>query len=198
MYLPSLRLHGQQVEAGGYGGHRLQRIAGLAVPEDVHLTCKIGIAHLQPHHKAVQLRLRQQLRTGRAYRVLGGNDHEGVGQLVSLAVHGQQQVGHDRAGLIDEAAALLMVHRKAHDIRGQHIRRELEAPVLQTQRTAEGQRGGGLSGAGHVVQQHMAAGEHRHHDLFQHIVLTGDDLFHFMQDLFYAGIHLLFSSYHSL
>ena len=111
---------------------------------------------------------------------------------------GQQQVGHDCAGLIDKAAALLMVHGETHDVRGQHIRRELDTPVLQTQRTAEGQCGGGLSGTGHVVQQHMAAGEHRHHDLFQHIVLTGDDLFHFMQDLFYAGIHLLFSSSHSL
>ena len=200
VHLLRLRLHGQEFLRRADGLHRLQRVAGLAIPEDVHLTGEVGVAHLQPHHEAIQLCLGQQLRAGGANGVLGGDDHEGVGQLVGVTVHGdlsllhdlqqrglglaggavdlvcQQKVGHHRAGLVDEGTALLAVQGEAHDVRGQHVRRELDAAVLQTQRTAESQRGGGLAGAGDIVQQHVSAGEHRHQNFLQSRLLAHDDL----------------------
>ena len=212
-----LGLHVQQRGGGGHGIYRVQRVAGAAVTEDVDLAGKVGVAHGQTDHEAVQLGLGQQLGTGGAHRVLGGDDHKGIGQRVGDAVHrdltllhdlqqrrlgltggavdlvGQQQVGHHRAGLVGERAGIPAVQGKAHDVRGQYVGGELDTAVLQAQGAAEGQRRGGLAGAGHVVQQHMAAGEDRHEDLLQHVVLTYNDLPHLVQNVFYAGMHHRFS-----
>ena len=62
MDAPGLRLHLQQRGGGGHGVHRVQRVAGAAVAEDVDLTGKVGVAHGKADHEAIQLGLGQQLR----------------------------------------------------------------------------------------------------------------------------------------
>ena len=185
-----LPLHLQQRLGRGDLPHLRQRVVLLTVAEDIDLTFKIGIAHFQPHHEAVELSLRQELRARRADGVLRGDDGEGHGQRMRHAVHrdlpllhdlqkrclrlaggtvdlvGQQKIRHDRAGLIDEGPAFLAVNGEADNIRGQHVGRELDAAVTQAERAVEGQRSRRFAGAGDVVQQHMTAGDQRHENLF--------------------------------
>ena len=156
---------------------RIQGIFDLPVPQDLHLALKIRVADGQPHQKAVQLGVGQKLGSRRAYMVFRGDDQKRRGQRMNLPVHrhlpllhrlqqrrlglaggtvdlvSQEQIGAvDDAGHIAEAPALLIVHGKAHNIRGQHIRRELDAVILHPQHPSQGDGQSGLSHTGHVVQ----------------------------------------------
>ena len=114
-------------------GHPVQGVFRVSVPQNADLAFKIGVAHADLNHEPVHLRRRQHLRSRRTHGVLGRQHHEGLGQLIGLAVHrhvqffhgfqqgglglaggavdlvGQKQIRHDRAGLIDEAAAFLVI-----------------------------------------------------------------------------------------
>ena len=71
----------------------------------------------------------------------------------------QEDVGEDRALDKGEAARLLVENAHAGDIRREQIGRELHTGETAVKRLGEGFREGGFARSGHVLQQHMAAGE---------------------------------------
>ena len=193
----------------------------MAVPQDVDLTGEVGIAHGQADHEAVQLGLGQELRTCRAHGVLGGDNGKGRRQRVRDTVHcdlallhhlqqgrlglaggtvdlvSQEKIGHNRAGLIYKVTCFLAIQGEAHDVRREDIRRKLDAPVAQTQRPVKGQSCRGLTGARHIIQQHMAPGKQGHEYLFQNLILADDDLVYLCEYLTDIAVHRSLL-YHSL
>src|SRR5690606_39429869 len=61
-------------------------MAGLLRQQHGHLLLFIGIPEADAHKKAVELRLRQGVSAAEFHRVLGGQYHKGVGQLVGFTV----------------------------------------------------------------------------------------------------------------
>ena len=157
--------------------------------------------------------LGQQLRSGRAYWVLRRDDDERIRDGMRLAVDcyltflhdlqqcrlrlaggavdfvRQQQIAHDRAGLEQQAAALLVVNGKTDDVRRNHVRGELNTAIVDTHRAAERQRQRGFAHARHVLQQNVAAGQNRHQRARQHVVLADDSLFDFTEYSFGLRMH---------
>ena len=78
-----------------------------------------------------------------------------------LAVR-EEEVGHDRAGLVDEGIGRFIVHRVADDIRGDGVRRELDAAGVEAEHLREGQGGRGLADAGDVLHEDVALGQNGH------------------------------------
>ena len=121
------------------------------VGEDLLFLGQRGIAHVGPHQEAVQLRFRQGIGALILQGVLGGDDHEGLGQGVGLAVHRdlklvhrleqgalglgggavdlvhQADVGENRPGLEFKGAGMGVVHGDPQDIGGEEVARELDA-----------------------------------------------------------------------
>ena len=169
----------------------------LTVAYERHLAFEIRVAQGELEHEAVKLGVRQQLRAHAAHVVLRGYDAKRLHERVRRAIDGdlpflhglqqgrlclgrgavylvaQQQVGlGEHAGHVLEGLCGAVVERKAVDVGGQHVWRELHAAVLQPQHLAK--RGGqcGLTHTGHVVEQDVPAGQHRHEHLADHIVLA--------------------------
>ena len=112
----------------------------MAVAEDVDAALMVGVAHADADEEAVKLGIGEHRRTGRAHRVLCSEDDKRVWQGIRLAVHRdlvllhglqqrglrlaggtvnficQQQIRHDRAGLIDEFVRLFVIDREAYDV----------------------------------------------------------------------------------
>ena len=112
----------------------------MAVTENVDAALVVGVTHADTNQKTVKLGVRQHRRTGRTNRVLRGKDDEGIRQIIRLAVHCdlvllhglqqrglrlaggtvdlvcQQQVRHDRAGLVDKLVHLFVIDREADDV----------------------------------------------------------------------------------
>ena len=112
----------------------------MAVTENIDAALVVGVAHADTNQKTVKLGVRQHRRTGRTNRVLCGEDDEGIRQIIRLAVHcdlvllhglqqrglrlaggavnfvRQQQIRHDRAGLVDEFVRLFVIDREADDV----------------------------------------------------------------------------------
>ena len=134
-------LHRQQFFAREHLLDRVQRVFRKAIPEQRHLRVVIGVADGQAHHEAIYLRVGEELRARRADVVLRCDDDKGLFQRICPPVHGdlpllhrlqqrglrfaggavdfvaQKQVGvRRRALVIDELAALRLIHRKADDI----------------------------------------------------------------------------------
>ena len=76
---------------------------------------------------------------------------------------GQHDVGEDRAGAEDELLRLAVVEAAAGDVGRQQVGRELDAVELAGQAAGDGLAHQGLAHAGHVLQQHVLAGQQRHH-----------------------------------
>ena len=91
--------------------------------------------------------------------------------------------------MIRKAAALPVIHGKACQVGGQHVRRKLDALKREPNRPAQRHRQRGFAHAGHVVQQHMAARQHRRQDLFDDRPLADDDLFRFPDHIFKLRTH---------
>ena len=87
---------------------------------------------------------------------------------------GQQQVRHDCAGLIDKLSGVLIVDRKADDVRRHGIGGELHAARFQSQHTRERHGRRRFSNARHVLHQDMAARQNRHQDTLHDLVLAND------------------------
>ncbi len=163
-------------------GHRLEVVQRGEAPvhiEHLELGLRARVADGDPGHEAVALGLGQRVGALHLDRVLRGDHHERVGQLVGVPVDGdltflhrlQQRrlrlrrgavdlvadhdLGEDRARLELEVPPLLVEDRHAGDVRGQQVRRELDPP----HRTVDGprQRLGqhGLADPGHVLDEEM-------------------------------------------
>ena len=189
-------LHGNQVLRGEHGAQRIQRIAGLPVLDHGQLILGGRIAHGEPDGEAVHLAVGEQLGAGGTGGVLSGQNHKGLGDGMADAVHGdlplfhglqqgglgpggspvqlvgQEHIAQHRAGLINHLAGGLLQHGVAGDIGGQHIGGKLDAVTVQTQDFGEGQRHGGLTHAGDILQQDVALGQDGAQHPNQHLVLA--------------------------
>ena len=180
-------------------GQVVQRRALAVGVEHLQLGLLVRVAHRQPHHEPVALRLGEGVGALHLDRVLGREHHERERQLVGLAVDGDlpllhaleqrrlglrrgpvdlvadDDVGEDRARLELELAALLVVDRDAGDVAGQQVGGELDAAHRAVDRA--GQRLGEhrLADAGDVLDEQVALGEH-HGDREPHgVALALDD-----------------------
>ena len=186
----------------------------MAVAEDVDLAAVVGVAHAEADEETVELRAGEQRCTSRTGGVLRREDDKRRREVVGLTVDGnavllhglqkrglrlaggavdlvgQQQVRHDRAGLVDEGIRRFIVHRVADDVRGNGVRRELDAAGVEAQNLREGQGGGRLADAGDVLHEDVALCEDRHEDFLDVLVFADDDGLNFRQNVLNFLIHL--------
>ena len=189
----------------------LERMGALLLVEDHDLLDRLRIAEPDPEHEAVELGLGQGERALVLDRVLGGDDEERIGHRVGRAVDrrlallhaleqgrlglrrrpvdlvGEDDLGHDRAGPELELLVLLVVDREAGHVRRQQVRRELDPPEAAAE--APGDRLGehGLAGAGHVLDQEVAAAQQRDESEADFVVLADDHALDVGEDLL-AGL----------
>ena len=112
----------------------------MAVAENIDAALVVGVTHADTNQKTVKLGIGEHRRTGRAHRVLCSEDDKRVRQSIRLAVHRdlvllhrlqqrglrlaggtvnfirQQQIRHDRAGLVDELVRFFIIDREADDV----------------------------------------------------------------------------------
>ncbi len=134
-------------------------------------------------HEAVDLRLGQRVGAFLLDRVLGRHDQEGLRQRMGLAAEGdlallhrleqralhlgrrpvdfirQDQVGEYRTVLGLEGAVARVVDHGAHDVRRQHVGRELDALETHRERLRQRLQRQGLAQARHAFEQDMAVGQ---------------------------------------
>ena len=77
---------------------------------------------------------------------------------------GEQQVREDRARPELEVAVALVPDRRAGDVRGQQVGRELDAAEAEPARLGKGARGQRLRQPGHVLEQDVAVGQEAEQD----------------------------------
>ena len=77
-----------------HGLQAVEGIAPLAAQDHGDLILGVGITQAQADGEAVHLAVGQQLGTGGTGGVLGGDDHEGSGQGMGHAVHGDLTFFH--------------------------------------------------------------------------------------------------------
>jgi len=150
-------------------------------------------------HKAVNLRKRQLVGPVRLDGVLGGDDDERVRKGSGVAVdrhlaflHGLEQcrlglrrravdlvaendIGEDGASLELELPGLLVKDVDPSDVRGEEVRRELDAAETTVNRAGYRSREHRLANAGDVVEEDVAAGQDGCDDVFNRLVVADDD-----------------------
>ena len=95
--------------------------------------------------------------------LLHGLEQRGLGFARSTVdLVGQQQIRHDRAGLVDEGIRRFIVHRVADDIGRDSVRGKLDTAGVEAQNLREGQGGGRFADAGDVLHEDVALGQNRH------------------------------------
>ena len=158
----------------------------MAVTENVDAALVVGVAHADADEEAVKLGIGEHRRTGRTDRVLRGKDDKGIRQIIRLAVDcdlvllhrfeqrglrlaggtvdliRQQQIRHDRAGLIDEFVRLFVIDREADDVRRHGVRRKLYAARLKPKDLCKGHGCCGLADARHVLHENVALRQNCH------------------------------------
>ena len=161
-------------------------IVHMAVAENVDAALMVGVAHADADEETVKLGIGEHRRTGRSDRVLRGEDDKRVGQGIRLAIDcdlvllhrfeqrglclaggtvdlvRQQQVRHDRAGLVDKLVRLFVIDREADDVRRHGVRRELHTAGLQAKDFCKGHGRRGLADAGHVLHEYMTLRQNCH------------------------------------
>ena len=175
----------------------VQGLPVLSCPQHLHLCLIVRVTQGQLYQKAVHLRVRKQVCAGGADAVLGGDYEEGTLQGMRFPVHGdllflhglqegrlglacpavdliREQKIHfgQRPRVIDEVAGGFVHHGKAREIRGQHVRGELHPVKGEPQGFADGKGKGGLADPRHVVQEHMAVGQHGGEDHVDGVLLA--------------------------
>ena len=168
--------------------HGGEGFEGLAVREPAHHGQGFrpaGIPQGQPDQEAVQLGLGQWEGALGFHGVLRGDDQEGAVEGIGHAALGdlpllhalqqgglgagrgavdfvrQENVGEGRPLDKGEGALLLVVHPHTGNIRRQQVGGELHPAEASVHGAGQGLRQGGLAGAGHVLQQHVAPGQQR-------------------------------------
>ncbi len=188
----------QKLPGADDGADRGQWIAGHAV-DDHALLVGLGIVDDHLEHEAVHLGLGQGIGALLLDGVLGGQDQEGVLQLVGgvadgdlALLHGlQQRALHLGGGAVDlvgqheigkegplvhgELTGLDVVHLGAHQVRRQQVGRELDARKAGLDGLGHGLDQQGLGQAGHAFQQDVAVGQQRDQDALDHGLLPHHD-----------------------
>jgi len=93
----------------------------------------------------------------------------------------QQQVGENRAERGVELAGLLVVDARADQVGGDQVGGELDALELAPDGLGQGFNSHGLGQAGHAFHQDVTAGQQRHHQALEQMVLPDDDFLDFVQ-----------------
>ena len=164
---------------------------------------EIGIEHVDLHDKAVELGFRQGISTFLLQRVLGGENVERLGQVITLTgnrhmalLHRLQQgrlgaragpvdlIGHQELGEnrpLDEtkgAAALsgLFQNFGAEYVGRHQIGRELDAAVIKAEHSAHGFHQLCLGKTGDANEQAVTARQHRRQCPLHHDILAVNDL----------------------
>ena len=75
---------------------------------------------------------------------------------------GQQKIGHDRTGLVDEGIDRFIVHRVADDIGRDSVRGKLDTAGVKAQNLRKGQGRGRFADARHVLHEDVALGQNGH------------------------------------
>ena len=112
----------------------------MAVAENIDAALVVGVAHADTNQETVKLGIGEHRRAGRTDRVLCGKDDKRLRQIIRFAVHCdlmffhrfqqrglrlaggtvnficQQQIRHDRAGLVDELVRFFIIDREADDV----------------------------------------------------------------------------------
>ena len=185
----------------------LDLLAPRGRSQDLLLLVGRRVIHLDVEHEAVQLRFRQRIGPLLLDGVLRGNGEEGLRQRIGGLSHGhfpllhglqqgglglgwgavdlvgQEDAGEDRP--LDEAEIppplrVLFQDVGAGDVRRHQVGGKLDALELNVQNLRQGADHQGLGQPRHAHQQAVPAGENGGEDLFDHVVLSDDDLLEFL------------------
>ncbi len=182
----------------------------------------VRVADDDLHHEAVHLRFGQRIGALLLQRVLRGEHQEWIGQFVGClaegdlallhgfqqrALHlgrsavdfiGQNEIAENRAMLGAEAAVLRVVNHRAHDVGGQHVRRELK--TLEVEVDGAGQRfeRERLGQAGHAFEQDVAVGDERNEQAVDQMLLADNHAPHLLLQRAHPGRSLLHRIMHRL
>ncbi len=154
------------------------------------LLVPVGVAEVDLHEEAVELGLGQGKGAVHLDGILRRDHEEGPRQVDRVRVdrhlelaHAleearlragnravdlvrQEHVAHHGAGVKHELPRLLAVDRKPRHVRGQEVRRELNAAELPADAPSQRLRHQRLAQARHILQEHMSARQQRHrHEL---------------------------------
>ena len=160
----------------------------------------IGIAELDAHQEAIELRLGQRKRADLIRRILRRDDEERFVERIGLAVGrdlvflhgfeqralrlgrraidfvGQHQLREHRSAVEAELSGLRLEDRDADDVGRQQVARELDALVAEPERRGERVRKRGLADAGNVLDQQVTAREQAGEAQANLLLLAEDDL----------------------
>ncbi len=172
--------------------------------DDLLLLLGARVVDQDVEHEAVELGLGQRIGAFQLDRILGREHEERQRQRVGLAAGGdflllhrleqgrlglgrravdlvgQHDVGEHRT--VDEAhhalpgRLVLLEDVGAGDVARHQVGRELDAAELEVEHAGETRDQQGLGQPGHADQQHVAVGEQRGQELFDHGILADDDL----------------------
>jgi hypothetical protein len=130
------------------------------------------------------LRGEHEERIGQRERLVTQRDLALLHRLEQRALHlgrravdlvGQHEIRENRAVFGFEGAELRAINRRAHDVRRQHVGRELDAPEAATLNAAgQGLQRESLGQPGYALEQHVAASQERHQQAFEQTVLADD------------------------
>ena len=192
-------------------GHRPRAHAA----HDFELFVAVRVPHRQLEHEAVHLRFGERVRPLLVDRVLRGEHQERrrqrEGRLADrhrVFLHGLEQrrldlggravdlvgedhVGEDRALLGLELGLLRVVDQRADQVRGQQIRRELDALERGPDRVGERADGEGFGKAGHPLHEDVPVGQQTDEQPFDHCLLSHDHTADFIEQAVYKAARLL-------
>ena len=164
----------------------------------------VRVADDDLHHETVHLRFGQRIRAFLLQRVLRGEHEEWIGQFVGRlaegylaflhgfeqrALHlgrsavdfiGQNEIAENRAVLGAEAAVLRIVNHRAHDVGGQHVRRELNTLEAEVDASGEGFERERFCQAGHAFEQDVAVGDERNEQAVDQMLLADNHAPHLL------------------
>jgi hypothetical protein len=196
--LTSEGTHREQLLGVGDRVDRRDRI-GVGLHDDLHELGVGRVAEGDLQHEAVELRLRQRIGAAQLNRVLGREHAEWARQRIRLTrsrhrvlLHRleqsalgprggaidlvrEQQVAEHRPALklrTQPARGILAEDRRAGDVGGQEVGRELDAAMRQVQGRCEGARHRGLADAGDALEQRVAAGNQAQQHAPHRLALT--------------------------
>ena len=182
-----------------------------------HLVVTAEIAHLELHHEAVELRLRQRVGAFLLDGVLRRHHEERLFEAEGLLAEGHLPLLHgleqrrlhlgrgpvDLVGQHEVAEHRPLAHRvaalagienlRAGDISRQHVRCELDAGEGAVEGVGKGADGEGLGEPRHALEQNVAVGQERKQQACQELVLPHEHLAHLRLhgvEAFLNGAHL--------
>ena len=209
---PLAQLHGlQDFLPGGNAGDGLQGGGHHKPLQQGHCLLALGVAQGKAHEETVQLGLRQGEGSLALHRVFRGDDQKGCLQGIGHATFGdlpllhalqqrglgpgsgavdligQENVGKSGAGEEGKFPVFLVVDPHTDDVRGQQVRGELDPGEFAVQAGSQSLGKGGLAGAGHILQQHMTAGQKGAEDQPDLLLLADDHLVDVFLDFLCQG-----------